>query len=589
MISSRKVVLYVLVLLCDALFSQDTFMLNDSTVVNKQFSDSSTDSLEIEIQKLINEHNYAGAISPLIRSIEIYSDLQDVDKVHFQRFLLAKLYFILGWYQRAVNNLEYCQVFYRQNNRIIDYVRTVHLLAHSYYKLGSHDMANYFLNQCESEKPHNNDPICLNEHKLLVGIVDKSLSFKERKTKLSQVLKFAKNTNSIEMEYQAYFYLGELYFENQEYNQACIAYFKSREACDKFKYMEDLKEISFRLYQCQKEQGFYEEASESLLQYAFLSDTLSIIKSNEQLYKTISRYENKELREEKLDLAKNKRLFELKSRRSNFALYSLIISLAAILVAAYFVILFYQQKLETNNIIHKQNEQINGQRIKELENNVKMQSMQFMISGQENERERIAKDLHDSLGGLLSTIKIRFDKLHHEHNQDSDNKDYIKIHELVDIACNEVRSISHDLKPGALQELGIVEAIRDLLNRYNREKGPDIIYQTYGFETPVDIDSVISLQIYRIIQELLNNASKHSQAKEILVQLSLKENDLEIIIEDDGLGFEMSKIKKGSGLNNIYSRIQYLKADINIDSDPIKGTSVLIHVPGPLTRVNTDF
>jgi len=254
-------------------------------------------------------------------------------------------------------------------------------------------------------------------------------------------------------------------------------------------------------------------------------------------------------------------------------------SIGAILIGGYLVILFYQQKLNATNIIHKQNEQINQQKIKELESTLHLQTMESMITGQEDERERIAKDLHDSLGGLLSTIKLRFDKLESDAKYNGENNEFNKVHELIDIACSEVRNIAHDLKPGALEELGLIEAVSDLLNRNNREKGPEIIFQHYGFDFGKNIDSSAALQIYRIIQELINNSIKHANAQEILVQLSLSDDILEIIVEDDGHGYNELNIKKGMGLENIKSRVKYLKGDISVSSDSDKGTSTLIHIP----------
>ena len=126
----------------------------------------------------------------------------------------------------------------------------------------------------------------------------------------------------------------------------------------------------------------------------------------------------------------------------------------------------------------------------------------------------------------------------------------------------------------------MIEAIKDMLNRYNREKGPEIIFQAYGFDgNEKIIESSRALQVYRIVQELLNNSIKHSKGKEILVQLSLKEPDLEIIVEDDGIGYLPEAINKGMGLENIKSRIKYLKGELSINSRPNEGTSTLIQVP----------
>ena len=141
------------------------------------------------------------------------------------------------------------------------------------------------------------------------------------------------------------------------------------------------------------------------------------------------------------------------------------ISFLAVLAAAYMIITFYQQKLSSNQIITTQTEMINQQKIKELETNLKIESMQSMMKGQELERERVAKDLHDSLGGMLSAIKLKLEAMHmgednHHH------KDHGKLQQLLDDACQEVRNISSNLQPGALEQLGLIEALGDLINKY---------------------------------------------------------------------------------------------------------------------------
>lgn len=110
------------------------------------------------------------------------------------------------------------------------------------------------------------------------------------------------------------------------------------------------------------------------------------------------------------------------------------------------------------------------------------------------------------------------------HDQKIEEKEaYTKLYKLIDTACDEVRYISNDLKPGSLEKLGLIEAIKDMLNRYKLENGPEIIFQFYGFEEGGSIDSNVALNIYRIIQELVNNCIKHSKAKEIFVQIQKRE------------------------------------------------------------------
>jgi signal transduction histidine kinase len=209
---------------------------------------------------------------------------------------------------------------------------------------------------------------------------------------------------------------------------------------------------------------------------------------------------------------------------------------------------------------------------------MQLQSMQSLIDGQESERERIAQELRDSLGGLLSTIKLRFDKLVHDQKI-MEKEDFTKLHNLIDAACGEVRSISNDLKPGSLEKLGLLEAIKDLLNRYKLEQGPEIIFQYFGFNYPGTIDSNVALNIYRVIQELVNNAIKHAKCKEIFVQISKSINEMTITVEDDGIGFDAETVQKGMGLENIRSRVNYLRGEFNIESSDNQGTLFLVLIP----------
>ncbi|HQV68074.1 MAG TPA: sensor histidine kinase, partial [Saprospiraceae bacterium] len=248
-----------------------------------------------------------------------------------------------------------------------------------------------------------------------------------------------------------------------------------------------------------------------------------------------------------------------------------------VLLSLYFIIKFYDQRISTTKIITEQKEEINQQKIRELEDNMKMNSMRSVIEGQETERERIAKDLHDSLGGLLSTIKLHFDHVSSKNSELQHQKEYNQAYQLLDTAVDEVRTISRDLQPGSLQNLGLVPAIKDLINRFEAENYPDIDFQYY--EMPDKIDKMISLSVYRIVQELLTNSLKHAQATEILIQINTEEDELVIQYEDDGIGFDQSNLKrKGMGLENIRSRVNYMHGSISIESENAMGMAVMIRI-----------
>jgi len=258
------------------------------------------------------------------------------------------------------------------------------------------------------------------------------------------------------------------------------------------------------------------------------------------------------------------------------ALSVLGIGVGLLLLFIYYINRFYKEKIKNANIIKVQNDKINQQKINELQDKIQINSMQSMLTGQELERERISKDLHDSLGGLLSTIKLQVDHLSSKESKVELIPEYKKATQLLDTAVGEVRSISQNLQPVALNKLGLIPALNDLINRYNTSSGPEIHFQHFGI--PKKMDQMVSLGVFRIIQEILNNAIKHAQASEVLVQLNKEDDNIIIHVEDDGVGFDSEAKYKSMGLENIKSRVNYLKGTIEIDSRPNNGTSFLINV-----------
>jgi signal transduction histidine kinase len=267
----------------------------------------------------------------------------------------------------------------------------------------------------------------------------------------------------------------------------------------------------------------------------------------------------------------------LKSRMTKVLSYALLVGAVIMLIVSYIIIRSYQERLNANQIITKQNEELNQRKIIELESNLKIETMSSMLQGQEVERERIARDLHDSLGGLLSTVKLHFDAISSKNPDILNQKEYSKAYNLLDTACNEVRTISNNMQPGALLKMGFVPAINDLINRIESEDTPHIEFIHYGALHNLPIH--LTLHLYRIVQELLYNCLKHAQAREILIQVIRNEEDLEIMVEDDGRGYEPNDVRKGMGTENISARVNFLKGEISIHSELGVGTTTTITIP----------
>ncbi len=207
------------------------------------------------------------------------------------------------------------------------------------------------------------------------------------------------------------------------------------------------------------------------------------------------------------------------------------------------------------------------------QNRQKIIRLGSLLEGQENERKRIAEELHDGIIGDLSAIKLQISALDKNENSFPDQSSFKKINEMIDQSCSQVRQISHDLMPAAIEEFGLIESIKLLCKKLNFAHDSEFDFQVFGEYKP--LSPLQETTIYRIIQELLNNTVKHAQAKHILIQLNLHKEEISISVEDDGNGFDVNASHAGIGLRNLQSRIKSLQAEFDIKSSNI-GTSVHI-------------
>lgn len=263
--------------------------------------------------------------------------------------------------------------------------------------------------------------------------------------------------------------------------------------------------------------------------------------------------------------------------QQKLGLATLGVALAAVLLALFFIVRDYNHRMHVNKVIAAQKEEINQQKIAGLENTLKIETMQSMLAGQESERQRVAQDLHDSVGGLLAAIKIQMESMSSKNPGLNSDEDWVKIRGLLDDTVSETRHIARNMQPSALLEFGLVTALRDLTSRVHGKGMPKITFQHFGeFE---DIDRDIALNCYRIIQELVQNSIKHARSSEILVQITRTENQLALLVEDDGAGFESDKVRKGMGTDNLVRRTQFLKGELSVQSAKGQGTSTMVTIP----------
>ncbi|MEQ1799828.1 MAG: sensor histidine kinase [Lacibacter sp.] len=203
-----------------------------------------------------------------------------------------------------------------------------------------------------------------------------------------------------------------------------------------------------------------------------------------------------------------------------------------------------------------------------------------ILEAEENERQRIAKDLHDGVGQIMSAAKMNLSSFESDLQfRDEEQKlSFERIISLVDEGCREVRSVSHQMMPNVLLKSGLGKAVAEFLDKID-QKVLKVNLHTEGLNE--HIEATTEIVLYRVLQESVNNVIKHSGASELELSLIKDADGISATIEDNGKGFDSKNLseKAGIGLKNMKARVEYLKGTIDFDSSPGKGTLVAIHIP----------
>jgi signal transduction histidine kinase len=215
---------------------------------------------------------------------------------------------------------------------------------------------------------------------------------------------------------------------------------------------------------------------------------------------------------------------------------------------------------------------------------VQAQSILSMLEGQEIERKRLSKEIHDGLGPLLSTIRLNLESLSSQLDESnakiSVHQKLHNIYSLIDTLAHDMRDLSHALMPKVLEDFGLGAALESLCNHFNDLETVELFYYDGGFsERP---GKSIELNLYRIAQELLNNAIKHSGANKINLQLIRHPESIVLMVEDNGRGFDKVQVGaniQGIGLKNIQTRTKMLGGTFFIDTSKGEGVTATCEIP----------
>nr|WP_321234472.1 tetratricopeptide repeat protein [uncultured Psychroserpens sp.] len=360
--------------------------------------------------------------------------------------------------------------------------------------------------------------------------------------------------------------LGYIHLKNRDYKTA-ISYFNKAEQNIKGK---QLVFVYNNLQEAHKGLGQMNKALEYAEKSNRLNDSILNSESQKNFMEVQTKYETEKKEKEILQLQTDNLEANYKRRQNR----NLLIAAVSALILTLLLIYVLQKNAKRKRIIMEQNLTIQEQDFNQLLKSQELEGIDAILDAQELERSKMAADLHDNLGSKVATLKLYLES--YDDKEDFSGF-YNKLKKLMNDTYNEIRSISKNKNFGAEISKGLIPSTKGIAKQISDSKKIDI--KVINIDVNKRIENTLEIQIFRIIQELLTNIIKHSNATEATIQFSEQDNVLTIMVEDNGKGFNINASKSGIGLINIEQRIEKIEGEFVIDTSIGNGTTVILNIP----------
>ena len=505
--------------------------------------------------------NYDEALGNFLISLNIRKQTSNTQKIADMMLNVAntynkskKYYYAISYYNQSLNKRR------KLNESKLNLIPIYNGLTQVYEaeKVNKRDSAFYCYNRCL--KIINQLPEEERIHNYISDLYSNLGQYYESDHNYQEAMFYYNKTVDLQLELDdqyglswTYHHIGIVFDELHDYQKAKSFYHKAEQLAIEQSNVETLRDISESWMHLYSHERNMDSISFYYRQFKKLNEEFNELETAKNVQEVSTRYQVKEER------IKRKNANE---RSEIYFWGSIIISLTFLLIL-FFLIRNYRQKQRIALLqVDVKNNEIN-----ELLNQQEAASYEAMLEGQDQERLRIARELHDRLGSTLATIKLGLQ-----------NEAIPQVQQqvvLVNTAISEVRTIAHDLSGGNIEQYGLAAALNELKNTLDRSGK---ITMSLFMET-VNIQASLHVTIYRIVQELVSNTLKHAEATEITLQLTCVDEQLTVIYEDNGKGFDLTLYQPGMGITNIRHRIEKWQGTIEIDAQPNRGTIVILTVP----------
>jgi|JI10StandDraft_1071094.scaffolds.fasta_scaffold04107_8 two-component system NarL family sensor kinase len=498
---------------------------------------------------LIAEYNFEEGIPYLLKSVDDFEKANNYNKISIAYNSISLAYHDFGDYKKGIDyalkainvldkhkkEINLIRYWYCYNNLGINYddskqytkATEAHLKALQ-FAISGNDSSYSFNNLGNTSKKINQLDRAEKYFEISIKVNDDSLDFYHIATissNLVDIYRIRKN-----------------YILSNKYVDFAIQYAKKSNSPEK------LLDIYYYIYQLRNETNQYEEATKYLSKYMILKDSLFTIEKNRAVINYQTKYESEKKDKENLELI----IENNKQKTKN----QWVIFIGLVLTAFTSFSIWFMMYKRKQQLIKEQNAQLN----------------EITLVTELQERERIARDLHDSVGQKLSVVKMQL-SMKNADTQSASN--------LLDEAIQDVRNVSHNLMPTDLSK-GLITAVENMSEQVNLSSNTlQLHLHITDAVRLLVINKQNSMIIYRMIQELLNNAIRYAQARNIHINMDCEKNLLKLNLTDDGVGFDVNSLEKkdGLGIKNIKDRVQQMSGNIQLESKNGKGTQYQISIP----------
>ncbi|WP_281631420.1 tetratricopeptide repeat-containing sensor histidine kinase [Flavobacterium luteolum] len=411
--------------------------------------------------------------------------------------------------------------------------------------------------------------------------------YNEAKLILSEALQKSASFGLLQNQIDICDELRKIAIKQDDFKNAYLFFEKSTHLKDSISKMERIKEINeleikYKTAQKQKEiEALKFENEAKKLTLASQEEAIKNMQLKEEISKknnenTILAYQNSssKKRNEISLLKKDQQLKTLEINQQKRIKLFTINAFLVLLIPIIALLFQFYKRFKVQHLLNIKQAEISSQKINSILKEQELELIKASISGQDKERQRISQELHDSIGGNLAAIKLQVNHLNPSNFSNIQNISY-----QLDETYQQVRNLSHTLLPKKFNQNKFLEVLESYLSNISDASKIKISYIPYPKKEINELDENIQVEIFKIIQELLTNTIKHAKASEIEIQLNYIENILNLLFDDNGIGFETPNNIKGIGLANIENRINKLNGSFIIDSKLKRGTIINIEIP----------